>query len=278
MSASDSSTALRPEASRSLEAELAGLVGSVQEARWILEDARRAADPIAEARRLARRRAGGEPLQHVLSHWGFRRLAVKSDRRALVPRFETELVVEIALAEVASSRPLWAADLGTGSGVIALSLALELRGEVNCLATDISPAALGLARENAAASGLGQSGRLSFLQGSWYEALGGQLRGALDLVVSNPPYLAAREWEELDPVVRQYDPYEALVAGEQGTEAMAEILLGAPVFLKDDGLVVLELAPHQAGAGLELARRAGFSDARVAPDLAGRPRVLVARP
>lgn len=289
MSGFDSSTALEP-ALGLVRRRVAALVGSEQEAAWIIEDA--AALASAEgcqplALEMAARRAAGEPLQHVLSHWGFRRLAVSCDRRALVPRPETESVVEIALHELARSPAggeLLLADLGTGSGVIALSLALELERPARIFASDVSCEALELAAENAAALGRGQGGRLGaagsellFLRGSWFEALPGELAGRLALVVANPPYLSSAEWDGLAPVVRRFDPYGALVAGPEGSEAIEAIVAAAPRWLRAGGSLVVETAPHQQEGARAAALRAGFAAARTERDLAGRARTLVAR-
>ncbi|HET9092327.1 MAG TPA: methyltransferase, partial [Acidimicrobiales bacterium] len=207
MSASASSrpSERRRRLARLLTDELGDRVGSPREARWIVEDALSSSEDDAAAEAFAReaavRRQRGEPLQHVLGHWSFRQLDVRVDTRALVPRPETEVVVEAALGELArlaGRRPLSAvADLGTGSGVIALSLAAEVPdpGVPLVYATDASAAALSLAAENArrvlAAS---QRDRLELRLGSWYAALPAAARGGLDLVVSNPPYLSSGEW------------------------------------------------------------------------------------
>ncbi|MGH9295307.1 MAG: N5-glutamine methyltransferase family protein, partial [Acidimicrobiales bacterium] len=173
----------------------------------------------ARARHLAAARRGGRPLQHVLGRWGFRRIDVAVDGRALVPRPETEVVVEVALELVEalgiSGRPVLAVDLGTGSGVIALSLATE-RDDLDAVGVDRSADALALAAENltlVSAAHPGLAARVSFLRGDFYGALRPGMRGAVDLVVANPPYVAEREWAGLEPVVRDHDPYEALVAG-----------------------------------------------------------------
>lgn len=283
MSASVSSTRLEEKERLELEAELSALVSSAQEARWIIEDASFENHLAEAARAMATRRAAGEPLQHVLSHWGFRSLRVRCDSRALVPRPETEFVVEVALEAVSGhAGELTVLELGTGSGVIAASLALELGRRARIVATDLSPAALSLARENLEAA-LGKeclqvsSGpSVSLLQGSWYEPVDSSLLSSVDLLVANPPYLAAGEWDELDPVVRRYDPYMALVAGKAGTEALSEITSRAPEWLSSHGVLVVEIAPSQQGEALLLAGAQGFSHREVRSDLAGRPRVLVA--
>jgi release factor glutamine methyltransferase len=244
-------------------------------------------EAVALARRKAAERRSGVPLQWVVGAWGFRGIDVKVDGRALVPRPETEIVVEVALGELermAAASPRepvrLALDLGTGSGVIALSLAAE-RSDLEVLAVDRSAEALSLARENLAELAVGTdptlSARVRLAEGDWYAAVGEELRGRVDIVVANPPYLAEAEWEQLDPVVRDHDPYGALVAGPTGLEAIEAVVGGAATFLRPTGSVVAELAPAQAGAAAEVARAAGLGEVAVLEDLAGRPRVLRAR-
>jgi release factor glutamine methyltransferase len=249
---------------------------------------------VAEAARvLSGRRAAGEPLQHLLGHWPFRSVDLLVDRRALVPRPETELVADIALDELARQaasgvRHLVAADLGTGSGAIACAIATELsakredarqpafRAELELYATDVSPEALSLAAENIERLPPGCC-RPRLFRGDWFEALPPELAGELHLVVSNPPYLAAAEWLRLEAVVRLHDPYEALVAGPLGTEALDGIVEAALGWLAPGGALVLELAPGQAAGLIGRAGRLGYDDVAVLEDLAGRPRVLVGR-
>lgn len=239
---------------------------------------------------LVERRAAGEPLQYVLGHWGFRTLDLRVDRRVLVPRPETEQVVEVALAQLAprargaGKEPAPAgrddhggplvADLGTGSGAIALSIASEVP-EAQVWATDASPDALAVAGANCSSLGLGSRVRLA--AGSWYDALPPALRGRLSLIVSNPPYVAQSEVAGLPGEVRDFEPRTALVPGPTGLEAIAEVLTGAPGWLCASGAVVVEMAPHQAGACAGLARSCGLAGVEVHEDLAGRQRVLVAR-
>jgi release factor glutamine methyltransferase len=281
---------------RQLWRETSDKVADPVETRWLLEEASGldASDllrdldqspdlaSIARLGRLLERRLSGEPLQHVLGHWGFRTLDVVVDSRALVPRPETELVVEFALFELDrlafahSDGELWAADLGTGSGVIALSLVAE-RDTVRVVATDCDQAALELAATNLSALSSDVAERVQLVEGDWYRALPAGLRGRLGLVVSNPPYLAEREWAGLDANVRDFDPFGALVAGPSGLEAIEAVVTGAPAVLCSDGSLVVEIAPDQAKEALELASDAGYRTARVEDDLVGRPRVLVAR-
>lgn len=235
------------------------------------------ARPAAHFEAMVRRRAAGEPLQYVLGSWSFRSLDLFVDKRVLIPRPETEAVVEVALAELArvgQSRPT-IVDLGTGSGAIALSLATEVTG-AEVWATERSPDALAVARANLA--GLGASGTgVRLAEGSWFSALPPMLRGRVHLVVSNPPYVGEREVPDLPPEVARWEPREALVAGPTGLEQMEAIVEDAPVWLSRPGALVVEIAPHQAEAAVGCAIGAGFSDVEVRPDLAGRLRALVAR-
>lgn len=226
---------------------------------------------------MVERRAAGEPLQYVVGAWGFRSLDLYVDRRVLIPRPETEQVVEVALAELRAlpshpERPL-VVDLGTGSGAIALSVAVEVL-EAQVWATDRSADALAVARANLA--GIGRAGaRVRLEEGNWFDALPGLLRGRVDLVVSNPPYVA--DSEVLPEEVASWEPTSALFSGPTGLESVTEILEAAPGWLARPGACVVEIAPHQADAVVALAYDAGFVEAKVHPDLAGRPRALVAR-
>jgi release factor glutamine methyltransferase len=279
-------------------------LGAGHESRWIAEEAsglegsallRDLDEPAPEAAALhldemVRRRLAGEPLQYVLGHWAFRGLDLVVDARVLIPRPETETVVEVALAELerltGRGRPPVVVDLGTGSGAIALSIAsengpmLHLRPtrepEPSIWATDASLSALSLARANLAGLGAAAS-RVRLVDGDWYGALPAELRGGVDLVVSNPPYVSEEEWVSLDAVVREHEPKGALVSGPTGLEAIDAVVSGAPAFLARAGAVVVEIAPHQSRDGAGVARAAGFVEVEVRRDLAGRPRVLVAR-
>ncbi len=222
------------------------------------------------------RRVEGEPLQYVTGRWGFRHLDLLVDNRVLIPRPETELVVEVALGELRSTsgaRPSLAVDLGTGSGAIALSLAVEVV-TTSVWATDVSPAALAVARANLA--GIGRpAARVRLVEGDWFAALPAELAGRIDLVVANPPYVA--EAEDLPAEVADWEPQAALVAGPTGMEDLARIVAEAPAWLSPGGSLVLELAPHQARSMVAEARSVGFATVEVRPDLTGRDRVLVGR-
>lgn len=242
--------------------------------------ARRDADRFVS---MVERRRRGEPVQYILGHWSFRRLDLLVDQRVLIPRPETEVVVEVALGELAwlaaggqGPGRLVAVDLGTGSGAIALSLAAE-NGAVYVWGTDRSEQALAVASANLAGAGTATGGRVRFVEGEWWDALPDGLAGSVDLVVSNPPYVAGPELPGLPPEVSAWEPHQALVAGPSGLEALEAILLGAPAWLSSPSSLVCEIAPHQAGDVLALARSSGFDPVFVLPDLAGRQRVLVGR-
>ncbi len=261
------------------------------EARWLTEEVSGEQFPGGDASEQARtrfaalvaRRAGGEPLQYVLGRWGFRDLDLMVDRRVLIPRPETEQVVDVALAELdrltgARPRPerLIAVDLGTGSGAIALALASE-RARVEVWATDLSTDALHVARANLSGLGGWAATRVRLAEGSWWEALPPDLRGRVDVVVSNPPYVASKEMLGLDAEVADWEPALALEAGTTGLEATERILADAALWIRPGGVLVIEIAPDQAAPAAALAREAGLVDVAVRADLTGRDRVLVAR-
>jgi release factor glutamine methyltransferase len=281
-----------------LISELATSLGAPHEARFIVEEVLgpflaggdRVIGPAGAetVRALAARRRAGEPLQYVLGHWAFRTLDLLVDGRVLIPRPETEQVVEVALGEVGrlGTAPLVVVDAGTGSGAIALSLATELAqrhpaGRV--WASDASPEALLVAAANLqrVRQQHGSILPVHFVLGNWLDPLPARLRGAVDLVVSNPPYIASGEWPDLPGDVR-HEPVAALVAGDgsDGTPGLADVesVLGASwTALARPGAVVIELAPHQADAAARMARDMGYVDVRVEMDLARRPRALVGR-
>lgn len=265
----------------------AGVGQAETDSRWILEAASGAsigelfADrvPATEAmlRRLESmcdRRATGEPVQYVVGEWAFRTLELSVDHRVLIPRPETEVVVEVALATLAGAThaPRRVADLGTGSGAIALAIATEAP-DVEVWATDVSTDALDVARANGLRNG---ATRVHWRHGSWFEALERDLYGTFDLVVSNPPYVGDGERGSLPAEVVDHEPREALFSGPTGLEAIETIVSASPTWLRRGGTLVVEIAPHQSVVATDLAGRAGFPTVTVEPDLAGRPRALVA--
>ena len=231
-------------------------------------DGEAGAEPaLADAVRTAvRRRAAGEPLAHVTGRIGFRHLHLKSDRRALIPRPETEGLVDLLLARVRTGR---AADIGTGSGCLALSLATE-GGFEGVTALDISADALALAEENRATAGA----RVHLVRGDLCGPLGA---GALDAVVSNPPYLTAGEYAALDPSVKRWEPAAALVSGSDGLQATSRLLHDARAVLRAGGWLALEVDCTRAAAAAALAGALGWTDVAIHADLFGRERYLLAR-
>ena len=215
--------------------------------------------------RLVVRRAGGEPLQYVLGEWGFRRLALAVDPRALIPRPETEVVVERCLAllrGIASPRVL---DVGTGTGAIALAIADECPG-ARVTGIDVSDEALALARENTRRTGI----RVELLRHDLFAGLPGE---GWDLVVSNPPYVRGDELDTLDASVVEWEPDVALVDRGQ-TETLVR---DAARVLRHGGALVLETHEQGAVRAARLLGEAGYVDVVVTPDLAGRDRVVEGR-
>lgn len=216
--------------------------------------------------RAVERRALGEPLAYVGGLAGFRRLVLRCDRRALIPRPESEGLVDRVLA-IESGGVV--ADVGTGTGCLALSLRQE--GSYRCVvATDQSRDALALAAVNVHRTGL----PVSLVRGVWSRPLGDD---SVDLLVSNPPYLSVDEHRDLDPSVREYEPAAALVSGPDGLAATRELLRDGRRVVRPGGAVVLEVATARAEATAALANALGWTGVRVDDDIFGRARYLVAR-
>jgi len=234
-------------------------------------------DPDAEvlpaaARRfgeMVRRRLRREPVAYILGRKGFRHLGLTVDRRVLVPRPETELLVEVAL----ELRPARVLDVGTGSGAIALAVADELPG-CEVTAADTSPAALEVARANAERLGLAE--RVEFIEGTVPED------GEFDLILANLPYVAERDWASLQPEVTQWEPREALLAGPDGLDAYRTLIPECAGHLNRyaeqmAGALAVEVGDGQAPAVAELFREAGFGGIETRRDLAGIERVVLGR-
>jgi release factor glutamine methyltransferase len=212
------------------------------------------------------RRSRGEPLSHVTGWSGFRRISLRSDRRALIPRPETEGLVDLILERVRTGR---VADVGTGSGCLALSLALE-GSFAEVVGLDCSVEALELARLNRELVGA----PVSFVQGDLCAPL---RQEAFHALVSNPPYLTAAEYSELESSVRQWEPAMALVSGEDGMEATLRLLSEGRHVLRPGGWLALELDCTRAGLAACRARELGWHNVSVHVDLFGRERYLLAQ-
>ena len=240
--------------------------------RLYLEFERPLTEPeLARIRPLVKRRSQREPLQHILGEVDFAGVRLKVDRRALIPRPETELLVEIVAGWAAENPPVERiADLGTGTGAIALGLAERLPS-VAVVAADREEEALALARENASARPVGI--RLEFVRSDWFSTLPG---GPFDVIVSNPPYLSEAELAEVAPEVRDFEPRSALVAAEDGLGDLNKIVSGAVERLRRGGLLALETGPSQHAALMAAATTAGYTKVESRRDLTGRDRFILA--
>ncbi|MEN9653556.1 MAG: protein-(glutamine-N5) methyltransferase, release factor-specific [Verrucomicrobiota bacterium] len=227
-------------------------------------------EEVNRLRDMTVRRGNREPLQHIVGKVEFRDLVLRSDRRALIPRPETEELIDLALALFPAEQAVRVLDLGTGSGAIALALAAE-RPLWKVDAVDRSADALALARENAAQCGLTE--RVAFAESDWFSAV----TDAYDLVVSNPPYLTEAEVAEADPEVREFDPKSALIAPEEGLADLRRILAECPPFLRAGGWVLCETGIGQHAVLAEYSAKAGFGEFAGLPDMSGRPRFWKAK-
>jgi len=266
--------------------------------------------PVAEAERaayrdLVRRRAEREPTRYLVGGCEFMSLAMKVTPDCLIPRPETEMLVEEVLSRSGASRaatgpvrrslgeavrsrvhpngapppppaaPVTAIDLCTGCGCVAVGLAVNLPS-ARITATDISPAALQVARANA--EGHGVADRIALLEGDLYATLDAADVQPADFLVSNPPYVSEAEWAALAPEIRDHEPRAALVAGPAGTETIERILKGAPAYLKAGGTLLVEIGSEQGGAVAALAAAVrSLTDVQVLKDYAGLDRILLAR-
>jgi release factor glutamine methyltransferase len=217
---------------------------------------------LDSARALVVRRGAREPLQYVLGEWGFRRLTLSVDSRALIPRPETEVLVDRALLLLDGREAPTVLDVGTGSGAIALTIKDEHPGAV-VSGFDFSADALALAADNATRTGLA----IDLLRGDLFEGLP---TGPWDLVVSNPPYVDASDVPDLEPEVRDWEPHEALTADG----AVAAVARGAVAVMAPGAGIVLEVGAGQAETTADLLEELGLHDVRVTPDLRGIDRVV----
>ncbi len=232
---------------------------------------------LEKIRPLVRRRAQREPLQYIMGETEWSGLKLKTDKRALIPRPETELLMEFAVKEakelpVALTRIL---DLGTGTGAIALALAKEFP-EAKVVAVDASDDALALAKENGTALGLSE--RVMFLKSDWFSAVPEpkSAEERFGLIVSNPPYLTEAEVKEAEPEVKDFEPVSALMAPDAGAADLRRIIAGAPRFIADGGVLALETGIAQHAELLSACEAAGFARSESRQDLTGRDRFVMA--
>lgn len=258
-----------------LESELllAGVLGLKRLDLYLQHDRPLTGEELDLYRSAVRRRLKHEPLQYILGAAAFRHLELQVDRRVLIPRPETELLVGAVLEwSNATGRRGAVLDIGTGSGAIALSLAAE-GGYERVVASDASRDALDVARANA--ERLGLADRIEFREGSLFDVTREGER--FDVVVSNPPYVADAERDSLAPEVVSYEPAQALFAGADGLSVVAAIAERAADRLEPGGLLALEIGAGQGPALLDLLERLGsYVRARVEQDLAGRDRMALA--
>ncbi len=261
----------RIETDRKILDRLSQTVGSRQLAKWISDEAlsRCSGEGVeALAFEIAERYLDGEPLQYIFGHWSFRALELKCDRRGLIPRPETELLVDLVKYEILANP--WMRhilEIGTGTGAIALALGTEVPG-LSLVATDVSIDALSLAKENLVLQKKLVS-EVVMVHSDLFSSLSGF--GLFDLIVSNPPYIPVST--VLDPRVADYEPPQALFGGDDGFQIIEKLIDGSPQLLTRRGAeLFLEIDESHAGRVLELASRNGFSATKIHRDLAGKDR------
>ena len=231
---------------------------------------------------MCERIVAGEPVQYVMGRWAFRHLDVMVDRRVLIPRPDTECLVDVALAHLAQmrhrepARPAVVVDLGTGSGVVGLSIVDESpQGAVSMWLTDIDADALDVARANIAGLGRAAAGT-RVVMGSWCDALPSELRHEVDLIVSNPPYVCVDD-PDLAPAVAEWEPARALFAGPDGLDDLRHIISVAPTWLRPGGVLAVEMGSRQNDDVVSLFVDNGFVDVTTHHDAAGHQRVVSGR-
>jgi release factor glutamine methyltransferase len=228
----------------------------------------------AEFRRLVAERARRVPLQHLTGTQAFWKQELRVTPDVLIPRAETELLVETALELLRETERPLIVDVGTGSGCIAIALAAE-REDAVLHATDVSEAALAVARENARRLGL--ESRVAFDLGDLLEPVAAAVRGRVDLVVSNPPYVDSAERDTLAPEVRDHEPALALFPAGDALSVYRRLVPAAAEALRPGGALAVEIAPTLDRGVADLFESAGFEAVAVRPDLAGRPRAVLGR-
>lgn len=267
----------------------AGIAEAAEDARYLLVDAlkidlatflthrEQPVEKEAAARYLVwiQKRAEGCPAQYITGTQDFMGLTFCVDPRVLIPRMDTEVLVEAVLTWMPHSRGLLGADLCTGSGCIAISLLSLGSSDLRMYAVDLSKDALDVAAENAGR--LGVTERLTLCQGDLFDALPSKCLGTLNYIVSNPPYIPTREISGLDRNVREYEPSMALDGGADGLDFYRKIIKEASRWLASDGMVFLEIGCEQGAAVRKLLLEADMTEIQILQDLEHRDRVAVAR-
>ena len=230
---------------------------------------------VAKVTEMAKRYRKGEPLQYLLGHWSFRELDLVTDARALIPRPETELLVDVACSMIPKGSRSIGVDLGTGTGAVGLSLSASGRFAWVYL-TDLSLPTLSLASLNVQRNRSLLKSAVFLSRGSWFQALPESLKHSCDLIVSNPPYIASATIANLDARVL-FEPKLALDGGVSGLSCILEILSGAPEYLKRNGSVVLEIGEDQGEVISEVATSFGYQDVLIRSDQTDRTRFVSAR-
>ena len=268
--------------------ELAGIETAEQEALWMMahvlhlsthhvvtdRDRLLSSSELLAARGLIKRRVGREPLQYILGTQEFCGLEFIVNPAVLIPRPETQLLVEYVTQRIRADQPATIVDVCTGSGCIAVAIA-RLRPHARVIATDLSGPALNVARQNAIR--LGVSERITWLEGDLLGPLAEQeLEGQVDVIVSNPPYIPELDWATLQPEVKLFEPRSALVAGPQGTELHERLLREASRYLSPGGAVIMEIGTGQARAMRRVVEQTpGYRFHRLVLDEAGLERVVI---
>ncbi len=267
-----------------------GTTNVAQEALWLLASALEmeqhalvsrteqavTTEQVARAQTLVSRRMAREPLQYILGTQEFCGLDFAVTSSVLIPRPETELLVHAVLKEGGLAEGATLVDVGTGSGCIAVTLATILEG-IRILAVDGSAEALAVAKSNAVRHGVGE--KIAWIEGNLLSPLRDRITlGTVDVIVSNPPYIAEGAWEQLQPEVRNFEPRLALLAGQRGTEFHERLFHDSKEFLVPDGLLVMEIGQGQLPLVQHAAEQAGgYMGLQTVKDEAGIDRVVIAR-
>ncbi len=225
-------------------------------------------DELGGIREGIRRRSKREPLQYILGNVEFYGVTLKTDARALIPRPETEYLIELLHTKYFNREPSRILDLGTGTGAIAIAM-LHTFPNAEAVAVDRSKEALQLASENAEAVGV--SDRLSLSQSNWFE----NVTGEFEVIISNPPYLTDEEMQSAEPEVSQYEPTKALHAGKDGLDELSQIVDQSLSYLVDGGILALETGIAQHDNLITQAKSQGFTSIESIKDLARLPRYLI---